>query len=210
MPLLPPLPPDVLELQLTIECGGTDTTIVQHFLCSGSIAWGYSEFSEFNSGWSSFAETWLLQCMPSDSSFTTFRLSRYGSLPFRYVNMVAGNAGALGGAQSLNSAMCLTWHTEIAGSVSRSHNRVPLAGSAVDSGKQLIDQGTWSSIQLSMSQYIATVNAITISGFSNPEFIIVSRKSGGRARPAAVFAPVISGAPSRHVATLASRTRKAR
>lgn len=207
---LPPLPHEVLTFRATIETNGSPCDIVQYFFASGSIGWGYAEFGEFVTGWATFAMPHLLNCMPTASSFTTCRLSRVGSLPYTYVTRVAENNGSEGTAQSLNSALCLTWKTLIAGATSRSHNRLPLKADAVDNDKRRIDPDFWASIQLQAAQYVLEANSITIAGFSTPEFVVVSRSEFGSPRPSAVFSPVVSGEPSLWVGTLANRTQSRR
>lgn len=202
---LPPLPADVLELELTIDVNGSLCAIVQHFYSLGSIAWGFTEFSSWVSQWGTFAETHLLNMMPSSASFTTCRLSRKGTSPFRYEVLLPTNAGAHGEAQSLNSALCLTWHASADGYLSRSHTRLPLRADVVDIDKRTIDPGFLGLFQLECDNYIGQVNLITVSGYSASEFVVVSRSKNGEPRATSEFAPVYAGDPSLNVGTLRRR-----
>lgn len=202
---LPPMPSDVIRLRLTIDVNGSNVSIAHHFLATGCIGWSDNEFSEFISGWATFAETFLLNMMPVSASFTTCRLSRFGAQPFTHVTQLPTNAGAHGEAQSLNSALCITWRTGLRGSIARSHTRLPIAADAVADDKRGLHPDFWALYQLNAADYISSVNAITVSGFATPEFVVVSRSQGGEPLPASAFAPVLSGTPDLTVATLASR-----
>lgn len=203
---LPPLGDTIFELRLGIAIDTSSCEIVQHFYVSDGLTWDSVAFAEFNSGWATFAETHLLNCMPSDASFDVFRLRRYGSLPFQHVNLLPTNAGALGPAQSLNTALCITWRTSAVGYSARARNRFPLSNDAVGANNRALDPTFVSLFQLQADQYIVQANSVPVSGHVSPELVAVSRVSGGAPRPSVSFSPVLTGNASLHCATLAART----
>lgn len=207
MPRLPPLPTDVLEFRPTIATEGTDVELVQHVHAPASVGWDPAHFGQWITGWATSCEQKLLDLLPGGSSFTTCRLSRFGPVPFSYVTVVAANNGAGGSAQSLNSALCLTWRTEAVGFQARAHNRLPLQGQVVATGLQRIDDVFWSFARERTDEYLLAVNAIVVSGFTSPQLVVVSRRAQGAPRATAAFSPVVAGDVCRHVATLQSRTR---
>lgn len=202
---LPPLPDEILTFEATIDVNGSDVSIVQHFQCPGSIAWGPTDFQDWITNWFNSPMLNLLNVMPSSSSFTTCRLIRVGTSPLRFITDVSTNAGVHGECQSLNSAVCLTWHTAGENLQSRSHNRFPCATSVVDNAKRKLQQEFWTQCQLQCAQYIANCNAI-VGHFSVPTtFVVVSRAQAGKPRAAAAFSPVVNGDAGLNVATLRRR-----
>lgn len=202
---LPPLPDDVLTFQISGTVNDSDWAISHHLYCPGSIAYTASEFQQIVYGWGVYAEANLLDLMPGSASFTTCRLRRVGTSPYVHTQELAANAGAGGIAQSLNTALCLTWHTELAGVVSRSHTRLPLQASVVDNNKRAIDPSFISFAQLRADAYLLNLNSIVVGGFVSPQFVVVSRARGDAPLPTSGFAPVVAGDVSPRVATLRSR-----
>jgi hypothetical protein len=207
---LPNLGDEILEFVIGIDVNGSELSILQHFHTPTLIVWGYNEMASFFSQWATFAMVNLLNVMPTEASFTTCRLRRYGSVPFTYLHDPATNVGAHGQCQSINSATCFTWQTEARGYSGRSHNRLPVPADAVADNKRQLHKEYVALYELEGAQYIQNVNDIVMVGLDRPVFVVVSRSSGGVPRAAPAFAPVLSCTVSRHVATLAARVQSTR
>lgn len=202
---LPPLPTDVLTFEAEGYLDTSSWKIVHHLFCSGSIAYGPSEFSQVIYGWATFAMSNLLDVMPDSAGFTTCRLRRVGTSPFVVAQDIAFNQGAGSTAQSLNTALCFTWRAQFPGEVGRSHTRLPLQSSVVDANKRVIDPAFIGFAALRAALYLANVNSIVVAGFASPELVVVRRATADAPLPVAGFSPVVGADVSRRVATLRRR-----
>lgn len=207
---LPPVPPDVLRLELEAEVNGafftTGVWLQSPDMPSAVPSYLTALIGSFELG----PVAAFLSCMHNGSSFSTCRASIEGTTRLRIVDAFLPNAGAWTGGQ-VNMAACgLYVQTLGGGRGSGSRIRFPaLPDIFVDDNRTLSATGV-GNLEAAATALVSWVStALGPSGLPL-ELGTVQRARGGTPLPASIWAPAVSVSPSFRVEYLARRMPKSR
>jgi hypothetical protein len=207
---LPPLPTDMLTLEVEWAINNGRCTTGWHIWNPGSGAANVSDLATFVGQWFLFALPELLPLLGTDCSASTCRLSTVGSSHLIYRQLLAPNVGGLGTTNPLNGSLCLTWRGAERGLSGRSHTLLPLADTLVDDDHKSLRQISWAFAVSQAQRYLDAINAIVAVDGALCVAAIVHRSRNGAPTPISEWEPVLSADASQRVGTIARRTRSAR
>jgi hypothetical protein len=207
---LPPLPTDIITLEVEWVVGDGGCTTSWHLFNGGSSTADPRDLALFFADWFFICADELLALVGVDCSIGTCRVSVEGSNPLVYETIPSTNQGAIGSTNPLNGALCLTWRTNVKGASSRGHSFLPLATTLVDSDHKKLKAISWAQAVSGANNFIAEMNSLAAVDGGLCVFAIVSRSRYGKPLPFATWAPVLQGGASQYVATLQRRVRSRR
>lgn len=203
--MLPTVPSNVALLENVCDVNGYDVQYNHWLFVPAFDTAGPSYFDALLTAYILEVGGALLDCMHSGASFTTCRLSRFGSQPFTWIKQWPPNHGRWTGGQANNVAVGFYVRTTTGGRGSGSRCRIPACPDIfVTENRQLSQVGLGNLLALTEA-IVAWAAGLTGPTAGDVLLGTLQRRTVAGPLPSATFSPAAALTPSQRVERLGRR-----